>query len=100
LCWAGAGKSTLMDILAMRLRATSGTILVGGRPQTSAFRTISSYVPQVRTSYVPQRIRVFSVGIEGGLGFDRSVFGWEAEKIARTWHWLVALPKHDIGFSE
>eukprot|EP00884_Botryococcus_braunii_P016108 jgi/Botrbrau1/3180/Bobra.37_2s0010.1 len=45
---SGAGKSTLMDILAMRLRATSGKILIGGNRQTSSFRAIISYVPQVR----------------------------------------------------
>jgi ABC-type multidrug transport system ATPase subunit len=49
---AGAGKSTLLDVLAMRLTGgtVSGRISVNGRKTSKArFRSISTYVPQVRS---------------------------------------------------
>lgn len=47
---AGAGKSTLMDILAMRKHdgSVTGRVTVNGRPATKAFVKQAAYVPQVR----------------------------------------------------
>lgn len=43
---AGAGKTSLLDVLAGRLKQTSGSVLVNERLRTSQFASLAAYVAQ------------------------------------------------------
>jgi len=43
---SGAGKTTLLDLISGKVKYTSGTLLVNGRPRQKGLKYISAYVEQ------------------------------------------------------
>lgn len=57
---AGAGKSSLLDVLAGRAQPSSGSILVNGKPRTSGFLSLAAYVAQASKQLALSHSKAFS----------------------------------------
>jgi ATP-binding cassette, subfamily B, multidrug efflux pump len=89
----GAGKSTIVNLIARLFEVTEGSLLIDGRD-------IKSYkISDVRTSigYVPQETFLFSESIENNIAYSENKFDKDkvimASKISQIYKDIDAFPK-------
>ncbi|RKN35814.1 ABC transporter ATP-binding protein [Streptomyces hoynatensis] len=77
----GSGKTTSLRIITGLLEPDAGTVLVGGRPVTDAFRAAIGYMPEARGLYRDMKVTRQLVYLARLYGMSKA----EAEREVAAW---------------